>query len=1051
MGEHMTEIFGLPVDTILIVLLVFMSICLLSVAYIALRQRVLMRLALRNIPRRKTQSLLIVVGLMLATVIISSALTTGDTVHFSITNVSRQSLGEVDLQIASQRDSDARLFVSSATDPMDESIVPELEATFASDPDIDAFLPVLTVTVPVVNTASNLSEPAITLTGLDPSRIEPFGGIRTVDEGEVDFSQLADDEVVVSETLAGRIDASLGDTLTVFYDNAPSTFRVDAIAEDSLLIGMQFNGDGPPGEHGMAMPLERLQELSGLEGQLRFVAVTNHGGVDEARERSAAATERLEAEVARTGLGVAEIKDRALTSGEEEGSSFVAVFLVLGLFSVAAGILLIVLIFTMLAAERRAEMGISRAVGLRQGHLIQQFLAEGAAYDLGAAAVGAAVGVGVAFIIVKILASIVGAEFEITPTFTWKSIAIAYALGVSVTFITVVFASVRASRLNIVSAIRDLPDSAEMRGGRPRWRWWKKLPRFGPKIGPFYLVTLIWLPIELLWNALIYPFRLITWLLRLIAYYIGWESLLIPGGALILLWGVSRGGESWSLALYSLGASLFAIALMLLLRRWLPERFVYTALSAIMLFYWIAPEDWVDFAIPGDLEGDFEIFFLSGVLMVTFSTLILIWNADIIVSAVALPGRVFSRWVPAVKTAIAYPLASRTRTGLTIAMFSLIIFSLVVMGTLIVNLGALFASDEADGGWDIAVFSGSSNQIGDLNEALAAEGVTLDPETVVGRVSTASFRNSYLHYGDLIEQRTVRGLDAGYIEMTEIPFAYRAEGYESDEVVWQAMLDDPRLAVLDGFADDIFLPDEVKEEPSGAFEPFEITVENLQSGSTERVTVIGFMDEIVESVAFGLYMPEETFVDVYGETPDFESFYLRLADPEVARDLAATIESTLIANGVQAFSIQEALDDEQRENNQVLALIQGFMGLGLVVGIAALGVISFRSVVERRQQIGMLRAIGYRRRMVAASFVIESVVVAGLGVVTGTALALVLSYNLLHAERFFGSSTEIGEFLIPWGQIGFFIALTLGAAIVMTFIPARSAASIPVADALRYE
>ena len=48
------------------------------------------------------------------------------------------------------------------------------------------------------------------------------------------------------------------------------------------------------------------------------------------------------------------------------------------------------------------------------------------------------------------------------------------------------------------------------------------------------------------------------------------------------------------------------------------------------------------------------------------------------------------------------------------------------------------------------------------------------------------------------------------------------------------------------------------------------------------------------------------------------------------------------------------------------------MGLGLVVGVAALGVITARSVVERRQQIGVLRAIGFQRRMVQLSFLLES-------------------------------------------------------------------------------
>ncbi len=1046
----MTDIFGLPVDTILIVLLVIMSTCLASVAYVALRNRVLMRLALRNIPRRKTQSLLIVIGLMLATLIISSALTTGDTVHYSITNVSRSSLGEVDLLIATQRDNDDELFVSSVLEPLDEAVVPELEATFADDPDIDAFLPVLTVTVPVVDETTRLSEPDVTLTGLDPARVAPFGGVRSVDGELLDLDRLADDEVIVSETLAGEIDASLGDTLTIYYENTPAQLRVAAVAEDTLLSGMQFDGSNPPSQHGLVMPLARLQALTGLDGLARYIAVTNHGGVDEGRERSPAATAALESELSALGLGVAEVKDRALTSGEQQGSAFVGLFLVLGLFSVAAGILLIFLIFTMLAAERRAEMGVSRAVGLRQGHLIQQFLAEGAAYDLGAAAVGALAGIGVAYIIIEILANIVGAEFEIIPIFTWKSLAIAYALGVSVTFVTVIFASVRASRLNIVSAIRDLPDTGVLRGGRPRWRWWKRLPRFGPTLGPVSLSTLIWLPLELPWNALLYPFRLALWLVRLAAYYVGWETLLIPGGALVLVWGVSRRDESWSLALYSLGASLLAVGLMLLLRRWLPERLVYTGLSGIMLFYWLAPEGWVDFAVPGGLEGDFEMFFLSGVLMVTFSTLILVWNADLIVRVVALPGRVFSRWLPAVKTAVAYPLASRTRSGLTIAMFSLIIFSLVVMGTLIVNLDALFSSEEAAGGWDVSVFSGDNNQVSDLGAALAREGVTLGDDVAVGRVVAASFRNSYLHYGDLTEQRTVRGIDAGYADHAAIPFAYRATGYASDEAIWQALRDDPGVAVLDGFADDLFLPDEVLDEPSGVFEPFTLTVENTRTGQTAEVTIIGFMDEIVD-IVFGIYLPQQTFANIYGGEPDFEAFYLQTPSHDAAAELATTIEAALISNGVQAFSIHAELEEDRRENDQVLALIQGFMGLGLVVGIAALGVISFRAVVERRQQIGMLRAIGYQRTMVAASFVIESLVLAGLGALTGTALALVLSYNLLNAAGFSGTSAELDGFLIPWDQILFFVGLTLGAAVVMTFIPARSAASVPVADALRYE
>ena len=67
-----------------------------------------------------------------------------------------------------------------------------------------------------------------------------------------------------------------------------------------------------------------------------------------------------------------------------------AFFTTFGSFSIAAGILLIFLIFVMLAAERRGELGIARAIGTRRGHLVQMFIFEGVAYDLVAALVGAA-------------------------------------------------------------------------------------------------------------------------------------------------------------------------------------------------------------------------------------------------------------------------------------------------------------------------------------------------------------------------------------------------------------------------------------------------------------------------------------------------------------------------------------------------------------------------------------------------------------------------------------------------------------------------------------
>ena len=93
------------------------------------------------------------------------------------------------------------------------------------------------------------------------------------------------------------------------------------------------------------------------------------------------------------------------------------------------------------------------------------------------------------------------------------------------------------------------------------------------------------------------------------------------------------------------------------------------------------------------------------------------------------------------------------------------------------------------------------------------------------------------------------------------------------------------------------------------------------------------------------------------------------------------------------------------------------MGLGLIVGVAALGVITARSVVERRQQIGVLRAIGFRRRMVQVSFLLESSFIALTSILVGTGLGLAVAYNVILNSRQ-QPSWENMSFDVPWLNLG---------------------------------
>ena len=124
------------------------------------------------------------------------------------------------------------------------------------------------------------------------------------------------------------------------------------------------------------------------------------------------------------------------------------------------------------------------------------------------------------------------------------------------------------------------------------------------------------------------------------------------------------------------------------------------------------------------------------------------------------------------------------------------------------------------------------------------------------------------------------------------------------------------------------------------------------------------------------------------------------------------------------------------------------MGLGLVVGIAALGVIAARSVVERRRQIGMLRAIGFVRRMVQRTFMLETSFIALLGITLGSILGLTLSKTV---AGFIAKDMPSLVYQVPWFEVLAIAGLAYGAALLTTYLPSRQAAKVLPAEALRYE
>ncbi len=674
-----------------------------------------------------------------------------------------------------------------------------------------------------------------------------------------------------------------------------------------------------------------------------------------------------------------------------------------------AGTMLIFLIFVMVAAERKPEMGIARAVGIQRGHLVQLFAFEGLAYDLIAAAAGSLLGVIVAAGMVFVMAQAFGSQgFSIEHHIEPRSLIIAYTIGVILTFAVVTFSAWKVSVLNIVAAIRNLPERSS-RSVRQRGWWW----------------------------------GLVLAGLGVLLTYVGIQT--------------AQGTP------FSLGVSMVMVSAIPLLRRaGAGDRAAYSVAGILLTVFWLTPSSVFDMFLP-KLSQDFSIFVVGGTFAVVGATWTVMYNSDVLLGGMMIAFGRFRLMAPVIKTSVSRALSNRFRTGMAVAMFSLVVLTLVVMATVTGAIWSVLGNQKTfDGGFDIGATTLRINPITDMGAAISAakdlnrsDFTRLSDQSIVGiKVRQVGAANQ------TFEDYYMRGTDSEFLRQNGFGFTLKAPEYENAQAVWDAIAANPDLAVIDAFAvpshtnfnfnvatgfkvQGIYLDDE-------SFQPFGIEVQDPATGSTRKLTVIGVIQDTLSPLVAGITTSQKTMDESFGAaaTPTIHLFKLR--EGVNVADTAKRLESDFLMNGMNADSLRKQQKDIMSGSLTFNYMLQGFMGLGLVVGVAALGVISARSVVERRQQIGVLRAIGFQKGMVELSFLLESSFIALLGIGVGTGLGLVIAHNVIAGYSKSGGHGDL-PFAVPWLNLALIFFAAYAVALLTTFLPARQASRIYPAEALRYE
>lgn len=238
-----------------------------------------------------------------------------------------------------------------------------------------------------------------------------------------------------------------------------------------------------------------------------------------------------------------------------------------------------------------------------------------------------------------------------------------------------------------------------------------------------------------------------------------------------------------------------------------------------------------------------------------------------------------------------------------------------------------------------------------------------------------------------------------------------------------------------------------------------ITVKNEDDEVVTRTFAIkGVMETPASIMTVGtyktIYVPIDVLMDMTGQT-SYGSVYATAESLETINETEEEIKLNLMRNlgishreadnrsALPVYFINQA--DLIEEINLMTTTIQYFLlaigSISLVVGSVGIMNIMFVTVTERTKEIGTLKALGYKSRDILMLFLIESVIISGLGGFAGAVIGLLISYV---GALVIGMPASLPLSML---FLGIIIAMIIG--VIAGVYPARRAAKMNPVDALR--
>jgi hypothetical protein len=212
-----------------------------------------------------------------------------------------------------------------------------------------------------------------------------------------------------------------------------------------------------------------------------------------------------------------------------------------------------------------------------------------------------------------------------------------------------------------------------------------------------------------------------------------------------------------------------------------------------------------------------------------------------------------------------------------------------------------------------------------------------------------------------------------------------------------------------------------------------------ESGDVVHLKIVGIIGNSIFQGS--LIISDENFNSLYPTNNGYKLFLFKSQEGDLDEQILE-LESALTQYGLDAYSVESVVVENILIENTYISIFQILLLFGLIIGTLGFGIVAYRNTLERRREIGILRAIGFSRGIVKKTLLYENSYVILSGIAIGTLSGILASSVYL-------LKLQLAVTSWPWLYVLGIILVSFGIAISSALIPIIRASKIAIAEAIR--